>query len=291
MSSIIWVTDHAARRVQVKTPACRIVSLAPSNTEIIYALGAQESLYGVTEYCDYPEEAKLKPKVGGYSTVDINLIRKAEPDLVFAGAIHLRNALAELEKLSCPVLILEGSTVMGMLQAMQIAGRCIGKERTASSLVESLRARADAITSKTAQMSMGERPRVFYLHECQTWKTFGAETIGDTLTELAGGYNIGRDFGNYYPYPTLDDIVKSDPEVIIAETGYGVEPMEPLRLALVEPSLEKTKARKSGRVYGVSSDLISRAGPRMIGGLEKLASLFHPELFEPDSRVNEKTDG
>lgn len=280
MKSHISITDQAGRHLYMEIPKLRLVSLAPNNTEIIYALGAQDLLYGVTEYCDSPESAKLKPKVGGYSTIDINSVKKLEPDLILAGTIHLKTVVAEIEHLGYPVVVLESSTISGMLGAIEIVGRCTNHEDTANHLVSLLKARADAVTSKISTISPDGRPRVFYLHESQTWKTFGAGTIGDTLTELAGGYNIGRDYGDYYPYPTFTDITNSDPDIIIAETGYGDDPMAPLQIALNEPRIAGTKARKSGRVFGVNSDLVSRAGPRMVEGLEKLARIFHPELFQ-----------
>ncbi|MEN8614015.1 cobalamin-binding protein [Dehalogenimonas sp. THU2] len=279
MTSHLSITDHAGRSVTIEIPKHKIISLAPSNTEMVYALGAQELLHGVTEYCDFPEAAKLIPRVGGYTTVDIDIINEIQPDLILAGTIHLKGIVSKLEELGYPVIVLESNTISGMLTAIEIIGQCTGKEAVAEQLVESLRARAEAVTDKTKDLPVEKRPRVYYLHESQTWKTFGAKTIGDTLTDLAGGYNIGRDFGEYYPYPTFSDIVNSNPDIIIAETGYGENPMEPLNIALNEPAIESTKARKSGRVYGISSDLVGRAGPRMVEGLEELARIFHPGLF------------
>jgi iron complex transport system substrate-binding protein len=97
---------------------------------------------------------------------------------------------------------------------------------------------------------------------------------------LAGGYNVGRDFGDYYPYPAMKDIIRSNPDIIIAETGYGQNPEEPLRVVRSEERLSGVKARVENRIYGINSDLISRAGPRLVEGLEQLARIIHPELFD-----------
>ncbi|XUX00059.1 MAG: helical backbone metal receptor [Dehalogenimonas sp.] len=273
------LTDEAGRQIWVNVPAGRVVSLAPSNTEIIYAIGAEGCLVGVTEYCDYPEEAKSKTVVGGYSTINCAKIAELKPDLILGSGIHQKMCLHDLEQIDCPVLILDSSDITGMLKTIRLIGLCTEKERASETLTSALKMRLGSISEKLKSIPKKDRPRVYFLHESQTWKTFGAKTIGDTLCDLAGGYNLGRDFGEYYPYPSLENIVKSDPDVIIAETGYGSDPTSPTKIALSEPSLKNTKARKNHRVYGLDSSLISRAGPRMIDGLEALAQLLHPEIF------------
>ncbi|AII58998.1 precorrin methylase [Dehalococcoides mccartyi CG4] len=273
------ITDQAGRQVHFGCLPQRIISLAPSLTEIVYALGAEDLLKGVTDYCDYPPEARNKPRAGGYSTVDVDQIGKIQPDLILAGQIHLKDIAPRLEALGYPVLVLEPSTVEGLLETIRIVGKCTGRAKAAELLAESLGRRTDFITAKIASLSPEKRPLVYVLHECQTWKTFGSDTIGDTLIEMAGGYNIGRDFGCYYPYPAKEDIKLKNPDIIIAETGYGDNPREPLNIALGEPVLAEVTARRTGRVFGINSDLVSRAGPRMVDGLECLAHLIHPELF------------
>ncbi len=273
------VSDQAGRTVRLPSHVKRIVSLAPSNTEIIYALGAEDLLVGVTEYCDYPPQAKRKTKVGGYSTIETDRVEAVKPDLILAGLIHIGEVMPQLERLGYPVLVLEASTVAGLLDAIKLCGTCTGREKAAKSLVAELGRRAEAVTSKTSGIPVSSRPKVYFLHECDTWKTFGGKTIGDTLTDLAGGYNIGRDFGEYYPYPSFDEIFKSNPDIIIAETGYGSDPEAPLRVAHSEPRLSGVAAIKEGKVYGISSDLVSRAGPRLVDGLEQLAKIIHPETF------------
>ncbi|APV45294.1 iron complex transport system substrate-binding protein [Dehalogenimonas formicexedens] len=279
LNNQLVITDQAGRQMWLEVPKTRIVSLAPSSTEIVYALGAENNLYGVTDYCDYPLDARSKPKVSGFSTVDLDLIRESKPDLIIAAAIHLKGLLSDLERIGCPVIVLEANTIEEMIKAIRIIGWCVGKDQAAAGLEISIRSRLCFVSSKVARVKAKDRPRVFYLHESSTWKTFGAKTIGDTLTDIAGGYNVGRDFGDYYPYPTFTDVVKSDPDIIIAETGYLANPQEPLEIARKEPAIAGTKARQTGRIYGVSSDLISRPGPRMVEGIEKLAELFYPEIF------------
>jgi iron complex transport system substrate-binding protein len=284
-SKFFDVTDEAGREIRLSTDIQRIVSLTPGNTEIMYSLGASDMLVGVTEYCDYPPEARQKPRVGGFSTVKIDRITEFKPDLVLAGLIHLKSVVSELEVLNYPVLVLDASNIDGLLRAIGIMGRITGSGNTAESLIASLRKRSEAITSKTKNLSNNQRPKVYFLHEAETWKTFGTKTIGDALTDLAGGYNVGRYFGEYYPYPSMDDIVRSNPDIIIAEIGYGQNPDEPLQVACSEERLAGVTASLEGRIFGIDSDLVSRAGPRLVDGLEKLAGIIHPELFRREDNV------
>jgi iron complex transport system substrate-binding protein len=273
------ITDQAGRETHLSTDIRRIVSLTPGNTEIMFALGAGDMLAGVTDYCDFPPEAREKPRIGGFSTVDIDRITEIKPDLVLAGLIHLKSVVSELEVLDYSVLVLDASNISGLLRAIEILGQITGKSNTAELLINSLRKRTEVITSKTKNLPDNQRPKVYFLHEADTWKTFGRETIGDALTELAGGYNVGRDFGKYYPYPNMGDIVRSNPDIIVAEIGYGQNPNRPLQVAYNEDCLAEITARRKGKIYGIDSDLISRAGPRLVDGLEKLAGIIHPELF------------
>jgi len=275
----IDVKDQLGRQVTITKNPERIISLAPANTEIVYALRAEDKLIGVTEYCDYPVVAKSKDKVGGYSTVDIKKITSKKPDLILAASIHLREVIPELEKLGFTILALEPKSPNEMLEAITLIGKCTGSPEEAATVVKGLKIRLDSVEEKIATLKKEQRPRVFYIHEHETWKTFGSGTIGDTLTELAGGINIGREFGEYYPYPSVEAVIEKNPDVIIVETGYGKNVDEPLDAALKDERLIGMDARKNGRVYGVNSDYISRTGPRIVDGLEILAKLLHPKLF------------
>jgi len=275
----IDLTDQLGRQVKVDNKPERIVSLAPANTEIIYTLGTEDRLTGVTEYCDYPVVAKSKDKVGGYSTVDIEKIKNKNPDLILAASIHLKEVIPELEKLGFTILALEPKSPHEMLGAISLIGECIGNPEEAAVIVKGLKSRLDSVEEKIKTLKKEQKPRVFYIHEHETWKTFGSGTIGDTLTELAGGINIGREFGEYYPYPKVKEVIEKNPDVIIVETGYGKNVDEPLDAALKDERLTGMDARKNGRVYGINSDYISRTGPRIIDGLEILAKLLHPKLF------------
>ncbi len=279
MNYPIDMKDQLGRQFTVAKKPKRIVSLAPANTEIIYALGAEDRLIGVTEYCDYPVAAKSKDKVGGYSTVSIKKITSKKPDLILAASIHLKEIIPELEKTGFTILALEPKSPKEILEAIALTGKCIGSSKEAYKLILELEERLKKVRDNISTLKEGQKPSVFYIHEHETWKTFGSGTIGDTLTELAGGVNIGREFGDYYPYPKVKEVIEKNPDVIIVETGYGKNIDEPLDAALKDERLLGMDARKNGRVYGVNSDYISRTGPRIVDGLEILAKILHPKLF------------
>jgi iron complex transport system substrate-binding protein len=279
MASGGTIIDQAKREVILPRHTSRLVSLTPSNTEIVYALGKEEMLVGVTEFCDYPQEAKGKDKVGGFTNVDLNKVKALKPDLILAGKIHQGEVIPKLDGLGYNSIILDASNIEDLLEAITLTGTITDKKELAESINQKLRNRTNAITTKILNLNINEIPTVYFLHEMGTWKTFGLGSIGDNLTQLAGGYNIGRDFGDYYTYPGLEGIIKSDPDIIIAEIGYGANPNEPVEAVQCEPRLAKAKARRHNRVYGIESDLISRPGPRLVDGLEALARIIHPELF------------
>jgi iron complex transport system substrate-binding protein len=258
----------------------KIISLAPSNTEILYALGLEERLVGVTEYCDYPEAAKEKPKIGGFSTVDIERVVEIQPDLILAANIHEAEVTPQLERLGLTVLAIDSKTVEEVLESIKLVGRATGKEEAAAQLTAEMEKRIKAVTDKTALLPETQRPRVFYILWHDPLMTAGRETRIHELIEKAGGINIARDLAGEYPKPSLEAVIMANPQVIIAGSGHGTGQDVPVQFALTEPRLTEVEARQKGRIYEIDSDLTSRPGPRIVDGLEKLAEFIHPELFK-----------
>jgi len=276
----VEVTDQAGRVVRIEKMPEKIISLAPSNTEILYALGLEDRVVGVTEYCDYPEAAKEKPKIGGYSTVDIEKVVEIQPDLILAANIHKKEVIPELERLGLTVLTLDPKTIDQVLEAINLIGKFTGKTEEASKLISEMQARIKAITDKTETIPEAERPRVFYILWHDPLRTVSAETRIHELITKAGGINIASDLEGGYPTISLEAVLMANPQVIIAGSGHGSGKDAPFQFALTEPRLAEVEARKQGRVYEIDSDLTSRPGPRIVDGLEKLAQFIHPELFK-----------
>jgi len=274
------VTDQIGRQVRIEKAPERIVSLAPGNTEIVYALGLEEKLVGVTEFCDYPEATKDKPKIGGFSTVDIERVVASEPDLILASDIHKAEVIPRLEGLGLTVLALWPKTLGEVLDAITLVGKCTGQQKEAALLVSGMGNRIEAITDKIENLTQNERPRVFYIIWHDPLMTVGSDTRIHELIESAGGTNIAQNLGEGYPTLSLEAVLMANPQIIIAGTGMGEGASLPYEFALTEERLAEVDARINGRVYEINTDLVGRPGPRMIDGLEQLAKMIHPELFE-----------
>lgn len=274
------MTDQAGRIVSIEKIPEKIISLAPGNTEILYALGLEDRLVGVTEYCNYPEAAKEKPQIGGFSTIDIERVVEIEPDLILAANIHEDELMPQLERLGLTVLTLDPKTIDEVLKAVDLIGRFTGKTEEASQLTTEMKNRIKAVTDKTATLSEAQRPRVFYILWHDPLMTVGRETRIHELIIKAGGINIARDLGGGYPDMSLEAVISMNPQVIIADVGHGSGEELNYQYVLTEKRFKDIDARRSNRIYKIDSDLVSRPGPRIVDGLEKLAQFIHPELFQ-----------
>jgi len=275
------VTDQTGREVRIENVPQRIVSLAPGNTEIVYALGLEEKLIGVTEFCNYPEAAKDKPKVGGFSTVDIEKVVETQPDLILAASIHKEEVIPRLEGLGLTVLVLAPKTLDEVLDAITLVGRCAGEQEETAQLANGLRERIKTITDKTESLTRDDRPDVFYIVWHDPLMTVGPDTRIHQLIELAGGTNIAQDLGEEYPAISLEAVIMADPQIIIAGSGMGEGASLPYEFVLTEERFSGVEARINNRIYEIDTDLVGRPGPRIVDGLEQLAEMIHPEIFSP----------
>jgi iron complex transport system substrate-binding protein len=272
-------TDDLGREINIDYIPQRIISLSPSNTEILFALGLGDRVVGVTEYCNYPEEAQTKPKVGGFSTVDIEKIVALEPDLILAGNIHAAKIIPRLEQLGLTVVALAPKTLERVLANISLVGEINGQTDEANHLVSSLEKRIKAITDQTDLLSEKQRPKVFYLTWHDPLLAAGSGTLHDHLIDRAGGVNIAHDLTGYADI-SLEAVVEANPEVIIAGVGMGTGEDLPFQFVQTEPRLQETEARQHNRVYPIDVDLVGRPGPRVVDALEEFAKFIHPELFE-----------
>jgi len=273
------VTDQAGRVVRIEKMPEKIISLAPSNTEIVFALGLEGELVGVTEYCDYPEAAKDKLKIGGFSTVDIEKVVEIQPDLILAVNIHKKEVIPELERLGLTVVCLDPTTLEKVLEAITLIGQCTDAEDEASRLVAEMRNRIEAITSKTANLTEAQKPRVFVIMWHDPLNSTGPGLRHDIIVK-AGGINIvGELLSEAYPTVTLEWVIDTNPEVIIAGVGMGTGEDLTFQFALNEERLAGVDARIHNRVYQIDLDLFGRPGPRIVQGLEQVAKMIHPAIF------------
>jgi iron complex transport system substrate-binding protein len=272
------ITDDLGRTVQIDTVPHRIISLAPSNTEILYALGLDDKIVGVTTYCNYPEAAKSKPQVSGFSQVDVEKIVAQQPDLVLASDIHKSDVIPALEKLGIKVLAIKPATLEAVLKDIELAGKITGAGPIAGSLVSSLQKRIQAISDKTINLPAAARPRVFYVTWHDPIYTAGSKTMINDLIEKSGGVNIAADLSGYATI-SLESVVQRNPQVIVVMSSMG-DKNTSFNYIKNEPRLQATDALKSNRIYVINSDIFGRSTPRIVDGLEELAKLTHPELFK-----------
>jgi iron complex transport system substrate-binding protein len=277
------MTDQLGRVVTLETAPQRIVSLAPSNTEIVFALGLADRLVAVTNYCDYPPEAGEKPSIGGYSTPNIEEIVAMGPDLILATTIHEKKVIPQLEAKGLTVVAIAPKSLDEVLDGIQIVGEVTGEEEKASELLTDMRNRIKAVTDKTASLPEDQRPGVFYLTWHDPLMTSGVGTLHDELIHKAGGTNIFPEVVGTKSID-LEMLVARDPQVMVAGIGMGTGEEKTLEFLKTESRLQDTEAARNGRIYGIDLDLTGRAGPRIVTGLERFARCVHPEIFgAPDS--------
>ncbi len=280
--STIEITDQLGRVVKLDGVPQRIISLAPSNTEILFALGLADKIVAVTDYCDYPAEAKEKPSVGGYSTPNIEKIVEIQPDLILVTSVHEERIIPQLEKKGMTVFALVPKTLDEVLAAITLVGEITGQEEEASGLVAEMQNRIKAVTDKTDSLPQGQRPRVFYIVWHDPLIAPGSGTFQDDMIGKAGGINIAHDLAGDYPTMSLEAVIEANPEVMIAGVGHGNTEDLNFQFIKTESRLRNTDARRNNRLYGIDGNLTSRPGPRIVDGLEKLARMLHPEIFGSD---------
>jgi iron complex transport system substrate-binding protein len=270
----LTIKDDAGRSVTFAHAPMRIISLAPSNTEILYALGLGDRVVGVDDNSDYPAEAKAKPKVGGFAGTNLEQVVALQPDLILASGITAPDLLTALVGRNLTVVVLNPPDLPGVLADLSLIGQIADVNTQAAQVRGSLEARIAAVTTRLQNATT--KPRVFFELDPTQFYTAGPHSFVDDLITRAGGTNIAADAST--PYPTLspEQIIAKDPEVIIlSDENQGVTP-------------ESVKARagwggvsavKNGRIAALNPDLTNRPGPRVVDALEQLALAIHPELY------------
>lgn len=270
------ITDDLDRTLVIEEAPQRIVSLAPSITEILFALDLGYKVVGVTDACDYPPEALAKPKVGGYFMTSLEAIVAQDPDLVLSDGHDPVGA--QLESLGVTMVVLQPQDFAGIFRDIELVGEITGKETEAERLTDEMRAHMVTICAKTA--SATEKPTVFYELDAYggaltaPW-TAGRGSFIDTLITLAGGENIVTEEQAWLQI-SLEYIVDCDPDMIILGDYPWVSPED----VMARPEAwQELTAVKNKAIYPINVDLVSRPGPRIVDGLEEMAKIIHPELF------------
>ena len=268
--------DGLNRTVQLQGTPQRIVSLAPSNTEILFAVGAGKQVVGRDSFSDYPPEAKSLKDIGGsMGKYDTEAIVALHPDLVLAGEINTPELVNSLQQLGLTVYYLPNPTTLeGMFANLEMVGQLTGHSSAAVTLVNSLKKRVAAVDAKIIPLNYA--PTVYYeLDATDPTKpyTAGPGTFVDLLIARAGGVNIGKGLTSSWAQISLEQLVVSNPSIIIlGDSAYGTT----VDSVKQRPGWGGLAAVKNGQVYPFDDNLVSRPGPRLVDGLEALAELLHP---------------
>lgn len=264
----ISVTDDLQRNVAISAPVRRIVSLAPSVTETLFAVGAGEQVIGVTDYCNYPPEASTKTSVGGVIHPSIEAIIGLNPDLIVLSMEgNVREDFGHLTGLNIPVFVTNPRTVDGIYKSITDLGTLTGRDREAASLVQSLQGKAQAARGRLPT----ERKRTMFIVSLQPLIVVGAGTFLAELLELAGADNIAAHSSSTYPTYSREAVVVQNPQVILMMADLIDDPRELLKIF---PEWKNLAATQTGNIHRIDSDIVSRPGPRALTALEMLSGII-----------------
>ncbi|MDZ7832355.1 MAG: cobalamin-binding protein [Desulfobacterales bacterium] len=268
------LVDQTGRKIRVPPAPQRVVALAPSITEILFALDCQDRLKGATRFSDYPEAAQKVPKVGSYVYLDLEKIVALDPDVCIAIKDgNPRAVIDRLESLDIPVFAVNPRGLDTVMAAIGHIGKLMGAESRANEIVADMEARIDGVESKVAQTE--KRPRVFFQIGIAPIVSAGSDTFIHELIVEAGGRNIA---GKYTSYPRFskEEVLELAPDILIITSMARKEVFD--RVKREWERWDQIPAVANDRVHLVDSNLFDRPTPRLVDALEKLVELIHPEL-------------
>jgi iron complex transport system substrate-binding protein len=268
------VTDEIGRRVNIIPAPQRIVSLAPGITETLYELGLEAEIAGVTSYCNWPPQARQKPRIGGFTNPSIEKIVSLKPDLIIATADgNRKDTVNQLERIGLAVYVTNPSDTEKILKSILHIGEITNRSDAAGKLVAKLRRRLNNISSQTKNKS---RPRVFFQIGLEPVITAGGGTLINEVIDRAGGVNIARNDTARYPRYSAEGIMAGAPDIILFAPMANDKEFAAVKKFWHEYG--EIPAVKNNKIYPVNTDLISRASPRVFDAIETMAVIFHPEI-------------
>jgi iron complex transport system substrate-binding protein len=274
-------TDGLGHKITLESPARRVVSLAPSNTEILFAVGAGAQMIGRDSFSDYPAEAGNVPDIGGgFTALNTELILSKKPDLVLAAPLTPPEQIADLQNVGLPVFVVPNPKTFTELYAnLQTVGRLTGHEADAATLIDALKGRVDAVARTLAGAT--QKPLIYYELDATDPNapyTSGPGTFVALLIDEAGGTNFGANLNGEWVQVSVEELLAKQPDLIVLgdHTYGGVTPEQ----VASRTGWQALKAVQQQKVFIFDDNLVSRPGPRLVDGLEAMARLLHPELFK-----------
>ncbi len=251
-----------------------IVSLAPSHTEILFSLGLGDKIVGVTDFCDYPEEALDKEKIGSYTEINIEKIIELNPDLVVQYGPGDEDITASIRDAGINILCYEPESIDDVIDVIEKLGKVTDTVEQAESIVNEMNDKKEEIVNKVKD---SEKVKVFYEIWHEPLMAAGPGSFMDELINLAGGENIAADAEGEYPQFDIEQLIERDPQVYLAAQDSEEKTVESIK---ARPGFENISAVKNDNVYLLEPNIVSRPGPRIIEALEIVAKAIHPDLFK-----------
>jgi len=252
----------------------RIISLAPATTEILFALGLDKEIVGVSEFCNYPEAAKTKEKTGTFSQPNIEKILSIKPDLIFCTGLEQSMAVAKLKQLGMNIFVSDPDNISELFESIRTIGKLTGKEKEAAALVDGMKNKIEKINYKVSQIK-GEKQKVFIEVWHSPLTTVGGSSFINELIKLAGGINITSDIKSAYGSVASEVVISRNPDCIILAYMGNLSPTEQV---VSRPGWNNVAAVKNKRVYNdINPDSLLRPGPRVVDALSELNKKLYPD--------------
>jgi iron complex transport system substrate-binding protein len=273
--AILFAGAVCPRAVGAEKPRLRIVSLAPSVTEILFALDVGDCLVGVTQFCDFPPAAKTIPRVGGFGQPNVEKLLSLAPDLVIATAFERKDVADALRKSGIRVLELKIGNFAELFEAIRKVGEAVGQPERAARKVEAMQAQLDAVAKRFAGVPRARLPRVYVEIWSDPIMTVGGKSFVDEVVTRAGGVNVAHDLDREYPAVNPEKVIEWNPDVILI--GYMMDPKDAVLRLAARIGWADVKAVREGRVIAdIPADDFLRPGPRLVEGVRLLAERLHP---------------
>lgn len=275
----VTLTDAMGTEITIEHKPTRIVSLMPSNTEIVFALEAGDKVVGVTDWDNYPEEVLEIEKVGGLD-YNVEKVLALEPDLVLANASGMSNEAGykQLQSVGVPVVVVPDATSFdGVYDSISLIGKAVGADEKATEIISTMKGKLEKIKEKASAISDEEKKTVWVEVQPQPdLYTTGKGTFMDDMLTLINAKNAAGDYEGWVKF-TEEDALLLNPDVIVVTYGFYVE--NPTEMVYSRPAWKDVPAVKNKKVFEVDADKTNRSGPRLVEGVEELASVIYPEVF------------
>lgn len=270
----LTITDAYNEKVTIDKEPTKVISIAPELTEIIFSVGKGSELVGRTDYCDYPEEAASVASIGQITDPDLEKIIALTPDVVFASDLTKKEIIEKLRQANIKVVMINGlKSFEGVYDNITKIGNILNANAKANEVIGGMKKKVADVMKKVKGTPT---PSVYYVvsyGQMGDW-TAGKSSFTNSIIEMAGGVNAAADINDEYAAYSIEKLVEKNPDILICsaffDTKKGIE---------ATAGYEDLAAVKSGKLVEIDNNLIDRQGPRLADGLEAIAKIIHPELF------------